>query len=541
MLISSQLAAAAKDPRSSANFPGYDVAAGSRSNAPLPPALTQLRAVAASTLDAWVQSTVQAERSRGLLSLAALYESGAGGELAAGVWQKSEWAEELWDQGEFDKPETQLALLTLADACSTDTKLAATMKNLGSGLVQALARKRAGSNALDSQLAEAASVVLAKWTGLSTAAATKSRDSEPKIDGNHDTDADPLELADTHIQRIILRTEQDIADTDVASTVERSVESLGYLCLKPKLKEHVVQNTKLLQALFSAAQKTESMSLKFATIMLIRNLTQYRPVLSEEQKRMQQLQQLNKRAQAGAADANSKRTVGDDIKDGTAQDSEESPMDAPEYVAKRSALVCNAGAIGVLVSATQSKRQASDSMKDAVAETIVSLATSQKLRGLLVQQGAVRALLAVLTRDAPKATTAKDEPYMPRPLLQKRDKDVGFALAKIAISVPPHLAFHDPREIVRLLLSLLAEDTETQALLMKFEALLALTNLASVEPNTANDVRGYMACELNGMSLVEICVLSEHPLVRRAATELICNLVYDPQVFERFVGDADKY
>ncbi|KAJ1883807.1 class II myosin [Coemansia sp. IMI 209127] len=36
-------------------------------------------------------------------------------------------------------------------------------------------------------------------------------------------------------------------------------------------------------------------------------------------------------------------------------------------------------------------------------------------------------------------------------------------------------------------------------------------------------------------------MLSDHPLVRRAATELLCNLVYSSNVFERYVDNADKY
>ncbi|KAJ2842811.1 SWI5-dependent HO expression protein 4 [Coemansia brasiliensis] len=251
---------------------------------------------------------------------------------------------------------------------------------------------------------------------------------------------------------------------------------------------------------------------------------------------MQQLQRLNKRA-ATSENTNNRHTIGQD----QAQDEKENKLDDPSYVSKRCIRVCSEGAIKVLVAAVQAKDRVSDSMKDAVAETMVSLATNQQLRGQLVQQGAVRTLLSILTSDAPKVAKKSDEKYTPKALEQKRDKNIVFAIAKIAISVPPHLAFRDPRDIVLLLLSLLAEDSETQSLLMKFEALLALTNLASADPGSPNDVRSYMACDLNGMSLIELCVLSDHQLVRRAATELICNLVYSPQVFERFVADAEKH
>ncbi|KAJ1874499.1 SWI5-dependent HO expression protein 4 [Coemansia sp. RSA 990] len=532
MLVVSQLSAAVKDPNNSAQFSNYNVADGMRTKDPLPPpALTQLREATCDLLDTWIQSNIQADRSRGILSLAALYESGSGSDLAGFLWQKKGWIEELWDQGEFDKPETQLSLLSLADACSTDPKLAAAMKKLGSGLVQALARKKGSATSIDGKLAETASVVLAKWSSLSTPAAAADQ-TELK---ESDLQADSLELANMHMQRIIDYTE-DALDASKTEAVERATESLGYLCLKPELKEHVVQNTKLLQKLFSATRQCESTALRFATTMLIRNLTQYRPVLSEEQKRMQQLQRLNNRA-ATSENTNSRQTIGQD----QAQAEKESELDGLSYVSKRCLRVCSEGAIKVLVGAVQAKDRASDSMKDAVAETMVSLATNQQLRGQLVQQGAVRALLSILTGDAPKVAKKSDEKYTPKALVQKRDKNIAFAIAKIAISVPPHLAFREPRDIVLLLLSLLAEDSETQSLLMKFEALLALTNLASADPGSSSDVRSYMASDLNGMSLIELCVLSDHQLVRRAATELICNLVYSPQVFERFVADAEKH
>ncbi|KAJ2714953.1 SWI5-dependent HO expression protein 4 [Coemansia spiralis] len=531
MLLASQLSAAAKDPENSAMFPGYDAA--SRGSGP-PQALAQLRGATAKVLDGWIQSTIQAERRQGLLAAAALYEAGAGADLAAELWLKSGWAEELWDQGEFDKPATQLALLELADACSTDAGVSAQMKKLGNGLVQALARKGAGSGGTAAGPAALASVVLAKWSGLPAAGAKAAAAvSAPAAEepAQPTADADPIQLADDHIKRILAHA----GSGDAANAVERSVEALGYLCLKPKPKEHVAGHAELLQALFLLARSTDLAGLRFAAVMLIGNLTRYRPVLSEEQKRMQQLQRLNSKGQTAAQ-------AGEE-----APDDADNELDAPEAVAGRAARVCSAGAITVLVAAVQTKARPSDSVKDAVAEIMVSLATSQALRGLLVQQGGVRALLGILTTDAPKAAitssaakAADGAQNAPKPLRQARDRDIAFALAKIAISVPPHLAFRDPREVARLLLALLAEDAAPQALLMKFEALLALTNLASAEPGSPDDVRGYI-CTLNGMSLVEMAVLSEHPLVRRAATELVCNLVYDADVFERFARDADSH
>ncbi|KAJ2734794.1 SWI5-dependent HO expression protein 4 [Coemansia sp. BCRC 34962] len=520
-LIVSQLVASAKDPSNSSKLHGYDPPTA-RSGVPAL-ALTKLQQSAVRVLDGWVQSTAQAERTRGLSAMAALYEAGIGSDLVAELWLRSGWVDELWDQGDVDLKKAQLALLELADASSSDTAVGPRMKKAGNGLVQELVRKGGSKSATseDREMAERAAVVLAKWSGMASAPAAATTESGGVVESVPTEDADPVVLADMHMQRITDLLASN-GEPDRAA-VERATEALGYLCLQSKLKEHVVRNESLLKGLFSFATKSPVASLKFSAIMLVRNLTQYRVVLTEEQKRMRQLQQMGNKAQKKAA--------------GAAGDEEDQASDASEHVSARAVLVSKAGAVSLLVSAVQSRMGPSDSVKDAVAEIAVALATTQALRGLLVQQGGVRALLSILTSDAPKATTT---PYLPQALRQNRDRLVAFALAKIAISVPPHLAFPDPRELVRLLLSLLLEDTDAQALLMKFEALLALTNLASAQPGSPGDVRGFLANDLNGFAIVEMCVLSEHPLVRRAATELVCNLVYDPKVFERYAANADR-
>ncbi|KAJ1949395.1 SWI5-dependent HO expression protein 4 [Linderina macrospora] len=549
LLIVSQLVSAAKDPQNSSEFSDYNQTASARGTQ-TPPAIAALRTSATRILDTLVQSTLQAERTCGLLSLASLFEAGVGADLAGDLWKKSGWIEDLWDQGEFDKQTTQLALLKLADSSSSDVKLGAAMKEFGNGLVQELARKASSKQQADRDLADAAAIVLAKWSGAPApaptpaATATAQQQMPSKIEEIGDQaskDMGPMQLADIHMRRITECASKSPTDVAAASSMEKAVEALGYLCLKPAMKEHVAHNSSLLRSLFAFAQKSSLPSLKFSTIMLVRNLTNYRPVLTEEQKRMQQLQKLSTRAQSKSAtkEDGSVRTVGDDMKD--IEKDEEDALDSNQAVSERAELICKAGCVPVLVSAVQPKLRPSDSTKDAVAEVMVSLATTQTLRGLIVQQGGVRALLSIVTEDAPKAkSTHKDDQRLAPAYRQQRDKNIAFGLAKLAISVAPHLAFPDPREIVRLLLPLLSEESEPQSMLMKFECLLALTNLASSEPGSAHDVRGYMAIDLQGMSMIEMIMLSDHPLVRRAATELVCNLVYDQRVFERYAKSADK-
>ncbi|KAJ2722487.1 SWI5-dependent HO expression protein 4 [Coemansia sp. Benny D115] len=493
---------------------------GARSGGAGSPEMQTLQRAIGNVVDGWVQADVQAERRRGLWALASLYEAGVGADASAELWRRTAWMEELWEQGEFDTLPTQGALLRLADACSADTRASQAMKRAGNALVQTLAR---GSD----DVAQRAAVVLAKWSVLpaagplqpGVAGAEGSSSGEPEAE-----DADPRVLADKHIESVVAGARAGAAEQVLAAT-----EALGYLCLRPALKDRVASDDQALPALFAFARGDKgSAALRFAALMLVRNLTRHRPVLTEEQRRVQQLQRLG--AQAGQDKKDARRRQ-------EQEEAEERKHDSAESVSRRSVLVCKAGVLPLLVQAGQTG--ASESAKDVVAEVCVALATTVALRGLLVQQGVVRVLLALLTPDAlPKSAP---EGSMPRPLAQSRDRLAAFALAKIAISVPPHLAFQHPREIVRLLLPLLAEESEPQALLMRFEALLALTNLASAPPGSPQDVRGYLAIDLNGLALIEMVLLSDHVLVRRAATELVCNLVYDPRVFARFAKDADKH
>ncbi|KAJ1893219.1 SWI5-dependent HO expression protein 4, partial [Coemansia sp. IMI 209127] len=343
LLIASQLVAAAKDPENSAMFPENDTSEATRSRAQtrMAPtaAITRLRLEVVRLVDEWIQSTIQLERSRGLLSAASLYEGGIGSDLLADLWLKSGWAEDLWDQGEFDKPETQLSLLRFADACSTDVAVGKQMKNLGNGLVQELVkRKKASKGGAD--LAAAASVVLAKWSGVAASTSKQSSKTNEADSGVEQTgdnsvsaDIDPIDLANIHMERIADAVGQSNVSIDsLNSSTEKAAEALGFLCLKPKAKEHVARNEGFLKTLFALGQKTSSVSLRFSIIMLIRNLTMHKPVLSEEQKRMQQLQRLGKKAQSGAGpnassdnNSNTGQTVGDDLKQ---EDEEDAKLDS---------------------------------------------------------------------------------------------------------------------------------------------------------------------------------------------------------------------
>jgi len=67
--------------------------------------------------------------------------------------------------------------------------------------------------------------------------------------------------------------------------------------------------------------------------------------------------------------------------------------------------------------------------------------------------------------------------------------------------------------------------------LQRFESLMALTNIASTGAASAARI----AATPKLFSAVDMFLLDDHPLLRRAATELVCNLVVCDEGFERFI------
>ncbi len=77
-------------------------------------------------------------------------------------------------------------------------------------------------------------------------------------------------------------------------------------------------------------------------------------------------------------------------------------------------------------------------------------------------------------------------------------------------------------ELVRPVIKLLKVE---HTALENFEALMALTNLASISENVRKRI-----LKEDGFSHIEQYMFEEHPMLRRAATECMCNLVVQEEV-----------
>jgi hypothetical protein len=284
---------------------------------------------------------------------------------------------------------------------------------------------------------------------------------------------------------------------------QASIEGLAYASLQPKVKERLASDPKALSNLIKVLSESPAKSpAMYGGLSVLVNLTTYLPTLSEEEKKMSQLK----------AYANASK-----------QSSASDPLNDDEHVAKRCAAVFSAGAVPVLVTHSQHGSTASRAL---VVSIIFSLAKTPSLRGQIAQQGGVKLLLHAFTTFPSENTAA---------LLT-----TAQALARILISTNPLHVFGGSTPLpltsaIRPLLSLLTIDpaSDSPSLLPVFEALLALTNLASTDDSARNPIIRLAWAQ------IEELLLSNNTMIQRAAVELICNLMQSPEAVAKF-ADGSK-
>ncbi|KAK2737217.1 hypothetical protein FQN55_001238 [Onygenales sp. PD_40] len=300
------------------------------------------------------------------------------------------------------------------------------------------------------------------------------------------------------------------------------IEGLAYSSIKPDVKEQLSAKGSTFPSDLIAIMKknTKDSSLIYGGLMVIWNLTKYRPNLSEEQKKISELRAY--------ANVSTSKPTGPD------------PLDDDDHVRERCIAVIDAGVMPLLIECSKAN---TGSVQDLTCKILLALSKYPKTRGKLAQQGAVKLLLSILNTHP---TTSPTE----------RAQTAAHALARILISVnPAHIfpatGFPQITSAIRPLLTLLTphQSTTTQQpnpaplsmdtpldLLPTFESLLALTNLASSPDPTAPTTITRLAFD----TIYDNLLLSSHTYIQRAATELLCNLTTCPQGIAKFADGSPR-
>ncbi|KAF2189563.1 actin cytoskeleton organization protein-like protein [Zopfia rhizophila CBS 207.26] len=295
------------------------------------------------------------------------------------------------------------------------------------------------------------------------------------------------------------------------SSKQDSVEGLAYASLQPKVREELANDHKFLLRLISTMGDPETpKSVLFGGLTIFVNLTTYLPIQSEEEKRMAQLK----------AYAN------------TTKSSEPDPLENESAVTARCQKVLDAGIVPLLVS---SSKRASPSVLSQMLHILLSLSKLKSHRGLMAQQGAVKLLLQIWDH-----IHAEEHPHASS-YNSNSNRSAAQSLSRILISINPSHVFSTASAVpsssaIRPLIFLLDPDQgSSHWQLHAFEALLALTNLASMDEETQNNI-----IRLAFDKVCDDLLLSQNTLIRRASAELICNLMASPKCVEKFADGSKR-
>ncbi|KAI9057741.1 ARM repeat-containing protein [Trametes sanguinea] len=367
----------------------------------------------------------------------------------------------------------------------------------------------------DPELRAAAAVALVKLSKGSSLDATE-------VGGSAEQPMDDAELASL-MKGLVM-------DSRETSPLADAVEGLAYMSTNPSVKEVLSKDATFLSKLFSLVPRRKGApapsledvagSPLYGIVVIIANLCSYRPRLSPEEAQMAKLRRMAKASKAG----------------GQAQDKEpeEDPLDNDDRVRDRGRRILEAGAMEALTSAVRATD--SRAVRSLVAKAILSLVEEKENRGKILQAGGAKALITIIqgVLPPPKPSEAGRTPQ-----LEASDFEPIQALAKLAITAAPVQVF-GPNEgaIYDAIRPFSLMVTHPNAsLLQRFEAMMALTNLSSQSPETATRI----ARAEGLMNKVELLMLEDHTLVRRAATELVCNLVAGcEEIFNKWGGEKNS-
>jgi hypothetical protein len=452
-----------------------------------------------------LSETVEGDYLAGLSFLTALFQ--VDGESAANIFQQDGFVDYIMDS--FDIfPNSTLMPLQIAHLLGQASGHKTCRPVIASHFVAWLHSKLRQTK--DNSLRAASAIALIKISrGTAADNADVSGSNVNAVEANEE------ELA-TLMKGIV------IGDNNQSSLID-AIEGLAYLSVDPNIKEALTSDVMFLSKLFALVPRRKINSLRgeadsgllFGVVAVIANLCAYSPRLTSEEA---QIAKLRRMAQA-------------DKRPGKlSSDSDTNPLDDDQHVEERGRKLVASGVLGVLtalVSATESR-----GVRLNVGNALLSLVENKENRGKVLQSGGAKALTLIIQQSM---SAISSKTGVPRPVLDVGDLRSIQALAKLAITSSPVQVF-GPNEgavfdAIRPLSLMLLHPSSSS--LQQFEAIMALTNLAVQGPESASRI-----AKVDGLlDKVELLILEDHTLLRRAATELICNLIVgSEEVFERYGG-----
>lgn len=286
-------------------------------------------------------------------------------------------------------------------------------------------------------------------------------------------------------------------------TISDAIEGLAYTSRDPVVKDRLSSDPAFLRRLFAlipqskgkvSPRKDNASTLIYGVVLVTLNLVAYQPQLTGEQAQMAKLKRM---ANAGAGAMGKLHDPGQDI------------LNDDTHVRQRGRRLVEAGAANALTSAIRATE--SRGVRLAASKALKHIIEDKETRGKVLQSGGGKALMLVI-RGILENSASEPE-----------DLEPFQALAKLAITSSPLQVFGPDagatHDAIRPLSVLFTHSSCT--LLQQFEALMALTNISSLGPEAAQRV----TTSPDLLTKVETLLLDDHDMVRRAAVELLCNLI----------------
>ncbi|KAF7287644.1 hypothetical protein GWI33_005992 [Rhynchophorus ferrugineus] len=276
-------------------------------------------------------------------------------------------------------------------------------------------------------------------------------------------------------------------DTDIRKW---AAEGLSYLTLDAEVKEKLIEDKAAIKSLVELA-KSGDQSVIFGVVTTFVNLCN----AYEKQEIIPEMIELAKFAKQHIP--------------------EEHELDDPDFVTKRLLALGNENVTTALVALSKTE---SANSRELISRVFNALASEHEIRGIMVQQGAVKVLIKLALDGT-----------------EKGKHQAAQALARIGITINPEVAFAGQRslEVARPLLSLLHQDCSG---LENFEALMALCNIAQINESSRQRI-----IKEGGFLKIEHYLYEDHVMLSRAAIQCMCNLAQSEDVVKTYYeGDNDR-
>ncbi|OMH86372.1 hypothetical protein AX774_g58 [Zancudomyces culisetae] len=532
------------------------------------PECMKIAKYAESAIMEWLQSTKQKDKARGYHALAGILSAQSSSILAL-LANSVSIVQDMFEEAEYDELETRLGLAILSDIAAGIEATRALISCHGTKFLrESIDSAKNGGGEVGVRLANISTTALAKLTGEAMFSGTSGTGVKsaavPTVEEiKEKSELTPEKLIDILTNNIMKLDMNKPKETDF-DVVESTAESLSYLSLQSNQK-NIITESKLLAKLVEFVSNSNEKgavgekraATRFAFVSIIRNLVYRKPPISEEQANANRLQKTAMKSQRKAA--------GIDVeKEEKQKDFDEKTFESQEAIDARCTKL---GEMPKLISTVLSSanRNSSDSTIDVVVDIVFSLCCLPKLRGVLVQCGCV----LVLTRNTlalsigkpknnknnsgDKRNSGKEKSDSKKTADVDRDFKAAHALAKIAITIPPNLAFPESSStpassLIGPFLKLAEHNGFDQ--LCVFESLMALTNFVGFVDgqsyrsggNGGGSLADVFSMYDGGKSLkiVDNLLYSSMKMVRRAAVELVCNLVANSEAaFMHFIEHSE--